>query len=580
MQLSLLSLTPNSGVQPSVTLPLADSGGESSFTNLLGQALGATVKAAMADSGQSLPPKAFSTWRQGEASAAGISQLPDLEGLLAQLAALMASQEGLAEGQDQGPALEIEALNSDTLPLFTDANDDNPMHQWMAQLEQVLQQFEQQDLPEQWQPIQSWLQQVVSRAMPSLESTDLKDQWTQVFRALEQEAGLVAEKGVEEADNTAGIANENPTVNVPGVIDAIAPAAPEAESTLAGLTADPSSMEDGAQVTDEAIGADSFSAMVAEAEASPLVEPGITASSEEENASLESESIAVLPKETITDQAVNPPNPEAPVIAVKPEALVEAPVQKLKANSLERDQTVVPGLDATTDVDLESETQAWVSPLTGAQKLSADGTANSQLGLTQNSTASGQSAGSPTTFLNLGSAQWAGAQVEISQEMPMDSPDLLDMKLEKPELPKLANTKPLEVPIRQPVTSQGFSQVLGERILMMAARQVQVARVRLDPPDMGLLEVKVAVQNDQTQVSFVSQHAAVREVLETSIPRLRTMMEEQGLNLVDVDVSDQEPQQQNAQGDENGDDPVNAPENLQEQEAVDGQTLGLVDHFV
>lgn len=85
-----------------------------------------------------------------------------------------------------------------------------------------------------------------------------------------------------------------------------------------------------------------------------------------------------------------------------------------------------------------------------------------------------------------------------------------------------------------------WQQALGERLLWLAGREQQVARLRLNPPHLGPLEVRVVVQQDQASVAFLSQHAAVREALEQAVPRLREMLGQQDLQLVQVDVGERQ----------------------------------------
>lgn len=83
-----------------------------------------------------------------------------------------------------------------------------------------------------------------------------------------------------------------------------------------------------------------------------------------------------------------------------------------------------------------------------------------------------------------------------------------------------------------------WSQAVGEKVLWLAAQNVSSAEIRLDPPDLGTMHVKVTVNQDQASVSFTSPHPVVREALDQQLNRLREMFSEQGLNLVNVDVSD------------------------------------------
>jgi len=105
--------------------------------------------------------------------------------------------------------------------------------------------------------------------------------------------------------------------------------------------------------------------------------------------------------------------------------------------------------------------------------------------------------------------------------------------------------------VQPPVGSPEWGQAMSQRIMWLANRGISSAELQLNPRDMGPVDVRINVSGDQTTVQFSSQNAAVREALESSVVRLREMMESSGLDLADVDVSDQS-QSEQAQAD--GDD--------------------------
>jgi flagellar hook-length control protein FliK len=117
---------------------------------------------------------------------------------------------------------------------------------------------------------------------------------------------------------------------------------------------------------------------------------------------------------------------------------------------------------------------------------------------------------------------------------------------------------PAQTPIAQANNSQdalmqkmlnpAWSRALGERAVMMAQQGPRMAEVRLDPPELGSLRIRVQVHgNDQVSLTFNAPNASVREVLEQSLPRLREMFAEQGMNLADASVSDQSSEQNSEQ---------------------------------
>jgi flagellar hook-length control protein FliK len=95
-----------------------------------------------------------------------------------------------------------------------------------------------------------------------------------------------------------------------------------------------------------------------------------------------------------------------------------------------------------------------------------------------------------------------------------------------------------------PPSSPKFTEQIAQRIGIMNTDKLQTARIQLDPPELGSLEIKIKFQQDQVSVSFSSGHQVVRDALEAQSPRLREMLEQQGVELTDVNVSDQ--QQKNA----------------------------------
>jgi len=141
--------------------------------------------------------------------------------------------------------------------------------------------------------------------------------------------------------------------------------------------------------------------------------------------------------------------------------------------------------------------------------------------------------------------------------------------------------KIVEIPVRQPVGHADWAKSIGDRMMMMVSRNMKVANIRLDPPNLGLMEVKITMgQDQQTQITFVSQHAQVREVLEAESPRLRQMLEEQGLGQVDVDISDRKEQESPIFSDGRGSNESEGDGVEGDEEPVEQISLGMVDHYV
>jgi len=88
-----------------------------------------------------------------------------------------------------------------------------------------------------------------------------------------------------------------------------------------------------------------------------------------------------------------------------------------------------------------------------------------------------------------------------------------------------------------------WNQQVGDRISWMISQGLRQAEIRLNPPELGMLEVRVQVNGDQTNIQFNTAHAEVKDALDAALPRLREMLAESGLNLGDVNVSQHGQQQ-------------------------------------
>ncbi len=104
-----------------------------------------------------------------------------------------------------------------------------------------------------------------------------------------------------------------------------------------------------------------------------------------------------------------------------------------------------------------------------------------------------------------------------------------------------------ELVISTPVSSAGWGDELGSKTLLMVRDGQQSAEMQLNPPNLGPLEVRLSVQNDQTSLIFVSAHASVRDAIQSALPRLSGMLAESGLSMGSVQVGDQSLAQQQQQ---------------------------------
>ena len=101
----------------------------------------------------------------------------------------------------------------------------------------------------------------------------------------------------------------------------------------------------------------------------------------------------------------------------------------------------------------------------------------------------------------------------------------------------------LQTPAGQP----GWDVEVGNRIRWMVGQNNTGLELRLNPAELGSVEVKLATEGERTNVTFFAANPAAREALEASLPRLREMFADSGMQLANADVSDQSLQQEREQ---------------------------------
>lgn len=133
-----------------------------------------------------------------------------------------------------------------------------------------------------------------------------------------------------------------------------------------------------------------------------------------------------------------------------------------------------------------------------------------------------------------------------------------------------------------PVGHAEWGEKLVGKLTWLTANKLSVAEIHLTPPDMGPMEVRVKVSQEQATVTVHSANPVVRDQLELHSHRLRDMLSEQGLSLEQFDVSDSsqqqagnEPEESDEASGQGGALAGDGGEHLADGEVVTGDTLDL-----
>ncbi|RTE85456.1 MULTISPECIES: flagellar hook-length control protein FliK [Gammaproteobacteria] len=88
-------------------------------------------------------------------------------------------------------------------------------------------------------------------------------------------------------------------------------------------------------------------------------------------------------------------------------------------------------------------------------------------------------------------------------------------------------------------------QNMRDQVMAMVNSKQQFAEMRLDPPELGKLQIRIQMNSEnQASVQFQVNSPQAREAVEQSLPKLKEMLEQQGLQLADTDVKEGSAEQQ------------------------------------
>jgi flagellar hook-length control protein FliK len=93
------------------------------------------------------------------------------------------------------------------------------------------------------------------------------------------------------------------------------------------------------------------------------------------------------------------------------------------------------------------------------------------------------------------------------------------------------------IEISEPFGRPAWSQSMGKQILLMVNQNINSAEIRLNPANLGPVEVRIDMNDDQINIALSSRSLAVREAMEMALPKLREMFENNGMNLAGTDIS-------------------------------------------
>lgn len=139
--------------------------------------------------------------------------------------------------------------------------------------------------------------------------------------------------------------------------------------------------------------------------------------------------------------------------------------------------------------------------------------------------------------------------------------------------------------VSTPVTGADWAESFGDKVMWLTNQPIKSASIKVTPQELGPIDITLKLNQDQASVQFTSHNAHAKEVIEQALPKLREMMQEQGLNLADVNVSTNSSQHgekqahQSEEADKQADSFRASTEQASVSAIVNAKPQGLVDFF-
>ncbi|MEH8016677.1 flagellar hook-length control protein FliK [Rheinheimera muenzenbergensis] len=96
---------------------------------------------------------------------------------------------------------------------------------------------------------------------------------------------------------------------------------------------------------------------------------------------------------------------------------------------------------------------------------------------------------------------------------------------------------------------QKLMHLLSDKINLQLGQQIQRAQIRLDPPQLGLIELTVSLDAERTSVQLYASNSQMRDAMQQNLDQLRQQLSQRlgQEQLLQLDVRDQPAQQQQPQ---------------------------------
>ncbi|CAM4226900.1 flagellar hook-length control protein FliK [Vibrio agarivorans] len=207
--------------------------------------------------------------------------------------------------------------------------------------------------------------------------------------------------------------------------------------------------------------------------------------------------------------------------ASSPQAAVSVPTSSVTASSIDNKAALDPALMGAMSASATPMTSKAASDAALRNSLAATGLVAAKADKQESSTVQTHDGVSPNSVTSAA----ATAQVTRSE----------------------VNTPQGSVVISQAMSAEQMAEKANERVQVMLSKNLKNIDIRLDPPELGRMQIRMNMNGDNATVHFTVANSQARDVIEQAMPRLREMLAQQGLQLGDTSVQQQSAGQQQGQ---------------------------------
>lgn len=127
-----------------------------------------------------------------------------------------------------------------------------------------------------------------------------------------------------------------------------------------------------------------------------------------------------------------------------------------------------------------------------------------------------------------------------------DDFNLVSQPSSSPAIPRSASI----IPMRQPTVNHDISDSMKESINKQISEKIKLSidknlkniDIRLDPPELGRINVRLSSHNDTTNVHFIVSNPNTKELIEMTLHRVRDLLVNSGFSVDQATVQQQSPQ--------------------------------------